>query len=569
MNTGYVFLYCRISADQQGRAEGVQAQEKWGREYAAKQWPGMPIRVFCDNDLSAAKDDVRRPEFEEMREAIRRGECAHLWAVDQYRLTRREPEWFGLAAELARLGVTQVHTRRNGVIDVDGVFAGINAVLGAHEVKQLRKRLNDKKGELAAQGRPGGRLGFGYRQVIYTPEEEARLGDWQERRHQAKIRGKEMRQWKADNPRPLGGRPVLDAEGRKSAEIVPQEAAIIREGAKRILNGWGLTNVAAWLNEQGLRGKHGGRFVATSVADFLTAPCVAGLRVHRGEVVGKATWEPVLDEATWRALCAVIGSRKKTRHRSRRTYLLTGYRTFCDEEGCGKPLQARPSGLYGYYACEPKVTDGCGRTTIDAKAAEAHVAMQLLDKLDEYDEAGLLAKDQYVERRAELVGQLDALDARRAELAQMWNSRQLTSDQFAIMNQGLAEEGQAVERELADLPIPSSRIDPRELRAAWPEMHLDEQRKLVDDWIEKITVSPEMRRSARTSMRVNQVHVAERAGVSQGFVSLVIQGKAKSPEMERRVRAAIDELGYQPGPGKHRRPTANTDRIHIHWRSPR
>src|SRR6266496_1710332 len=154
--TLWIYIYCRISADQQGRAEGVQAQERWGREYAAIHWPGIPVRVFTDNDLSAAKDDVVRPGFEEMREGIRRGECAHLWAVEQSRLTRIETVWFSLVADLLKAGVTEVHTKRGGVVDVEGVVGAIMAVLDAHEVKRARKRMIDKKAELARQGRPGG-----------------------------------------------------------------------------------------------------------------------------------------------------------------------------------------------------------------------------------------------------------------------------------------------------------------------------------------------------------------------------------------------------------------------------
>ena len=112
----YVYIYCRISADQQGRAEGVQAQERRGREYAAATWPGVPVKVFADNDLSAAKDDVIRPAFDEMREGIRRGECAHLWAVEQSRLARIEYVWFSLVADLIKADVTELHTKRDGII---------------------------------------------------------------------------------------------------------------------------------------------------------------------------------------------------------------------------------------------------------------------------------------------------------------------------------------------------------------------------------------------------------------------------------------------------------------------
>lgn len=562
MTGGYVFIYCRISADLQGRAEGVREQEKWGRAYAAETWPGVPIKVFADNDLSAAKDDVFRPEFERMREGIRRGECAHLWAVEQTRLTRIETVWFQLATELDRSGVSEVHTRRGGVIDVGGVVAGIMAVLSAHEVKQLRQRLNDKKAALAAQGRPTGALGFGYRQVIYTPDEEQRLREWQERRHRARTSGQDMRRWKEDNPRPAGGKPIFDDQGRKSAVIVEHEAEIIRECAKRLLNGWGVKALATWLNEQDVKGKHGGRIQASSVSDFLTAPSVAGLATYRGEIVGKGTWQPILDEATWRSVCAVIGSRHKSRHRSRRAYLLTGYRMHCE---CGKPMQARGSNAgskYRYYACEPSVTDGCGRTSIDAVTAENHVAVQLFDHLESLNAADMLPEDPSGERRAKIVQEMDGIDARRAELAELW-PKKITTEQFNIMNDALRDEYADLERELAELPIPSAQTDPADLREAWPEMPLDEKRKFVDDWAESITV----RHSPRgRGIAVNQKDVARHAGVSQSSVSRVVLGAANNAELEQRVRAAMKELGYIPGAGKHRRPTTNTDLIDIDWR---
>ena len=44
--TRHVALYSRISKDKNGRAEGVGAQEKWGRDYAASAWPGEPVTVY-------------------------------------------------------------------------------------------------------------------------------------------------------------------------------------------------------------------------------------------------------------------------------------------------------------------------------------------------------------------------------------------------------------------------------------------------------------------------------------------------------------------------------------------
>jgi site-specific DNA recombinase len=79
---------------------------------------GLPVRVFADNHLSAADDDVVRPGYVELRAAVARGEVAQLWAVEQSRLERREAHWFTLAAELDAAGVDQLHTNRDGIVPV-------------------------------------------------------------------------------------------------------------------------------------------------------------------------------------------------------------------------------------------------------------------------------------------------------------------------------------------------------------------------------------------------------------------------------------------------------------------
>lgn len=562
MATKHTFIYCRISADQQGRAEGVQAQERWGREYAEETWPGVPVRVYKDNDLSAAKDTVVRPEFDRMREAIRRGECANLWSVEQSRLARIEYVWFSLVADLVKADISELHTKRDGLIRLDDVVGGIKAVLSADEVRKLRKRLLDKKAELARQGRPGGSSAFGYRQRIYTDAEAARLRAWQEARHDARrTRGVDMRAWKEANPRPQGGRPVLDEQGRATLEIVPEEAEIIRQAADRILNGWSLTGIAQWLNNDlGIRGKHGGRFVATGVADFLTAPMIAGLRVYRGEITGQGTWEPILPEAKWRAVCAVIGTRQHTRHRARRSYLLTGARMICD---CGKPMQAQPSRDYAYYRCLANVTDGCGKVSIGAKAVETHVADRLIRHLEELDAAGLLADDEHAARRAELADELEAFDGpggRLADLSRRWAARKITSDQFDIMNGALLEERDRLEDELARMPPAPGDIDVEELRENWSEMTLDERRKVVDDWVDRVIIRPP------ASRPVTMHTVAARAGLSHASVWRVFNGKTTKPELVTRVKAAAREVGFEWEARHWPKPADDLARVEILWR---
>src|SRR6266545_4049529 len=159
--TGYAAIYARLSPRPDGSYEGVPAQAKWGRAYAAKTWPGVEVKVFTDAGISAANGD-HRPGFEAMRAAVARGEVAHLWAVEQTRLERREVEWFRLAAELDAAGITELHTNRDGIVRVRDEVAGIKAVLAAGEVRKLTVRINDRLAENASKGLPPGSTLFGY-----------------------------------------------------------------------------------------------------------------------------------------------------------------------------------------------------------------------------------------------------------------------------------------------------------------------------------------------------------------------------------------------------------------------
>jgi DNA invertase Pin-like site-specific DNA recombinase len=81
-------LYCRISEDQLGEAEGVDDQRRDGLELCkAKGWTAT---VFTDNDQTASKKGrgKRRDDFEDMIAAVKRGEFDVIVCRDWARLTR-------------------------------------------------------------------------------------------------------------------------------------------------------------------------------------------------------------------------------------------------------------------------------------------------------------------------------------------------------------------------------------------------------------------------------------------------------------------------------------------------
>jgi site-specific DNA recombinase len=468
--TEHVALYCRLSPRPDGTYEGVDAQERWGRDYAARTWPGIPVEVFADKGVSAANGD-HRPDFERFREWVRAGRVGHVWTVEQSRLERREVGWFELAAELVAAGIAEVHTKRDGIVRVEDEVAGIKAVLNAAEVRKVKKRTRDRLAELAAAGRPHGGNTFGYEHAE-------------------------------------------DAEGRKILEIVPEQAEVLREAAGKLLAGWSLTNTAAELDRRGIRGARGQRITYGTLKRMVTNPTVAGYRAHKGRITGHGTWQPILDEDTWRALRAKLDKPRAVRtrnggtyeitqqqygphsRRSRRRYLLTGGLARCGV--CGSPMRAQVRRVRGRplgatYVCAESYCVGIG-----ADGLEARVRDDLLDALDRPDFLAMLADEDVTERRDAITTALDALDRRRDKLARMWAADELTDTEWTAGRSELDARQAELRAELDALPPHITTIDFAEVRQAWPAMTLDERRDVVELFVSRVVVDRTATRGRNT-----------------------------------------------------------------------
>lgn len=460
---GTIGIYCRLSKDAEGRAENVGTQERLARAYAAERWPQAPVRVFADNDLSAATPGTVRPGYEEMLAALRRGELVQVVTAEQSRVTRQPAEWEELVVVLARAGVEELHTYRKGTVSIAGskLTGRIMAAVDAEEVERLRARVNEKLSALAAEGRPPGGSSYGYRRV-------------------------------------------LDGEGRKAFEVDPDQAAVIREAADRLLAGWSLTAIASDLTDRGVPTARGGRWAATTVRSMLNRPTIAGLRVHRGEVVGPGNWEPILDPAQWRRVVAVLEApvavtrsngtayqASRTRATGRR-YLLTGGTATCGR--CGTALVAqqrrtRAGNRTPSYLCSP-TRGGCAGIGIAAEPLEAHVAEQLLERLAHPDFIAAVSTDAAEEQRRTATDALANVEARSSELAALWAAGDLSSADWAAARQRLDVERSRLSADLNALPVPEAELDPTTVAADWPYLTLDEQRFVIDRYIAAVTIGP-------------------------------------------------------------------------------
>lgn len=462
--TRYAAVYARLSPRPDGSYEGVDLQERWGRDYAASAWPDLPVEVFADAGISAANGD-HRPEFERLREWVADGRIARVWTVEQTRIERREAEWFRLAAELDAAGVTELHTNRDGIVPVRDAVAGIKAVLAADEVRKIRRRTKDRLDEIAAEGRPHGGKTFGYRGAV-------------------------------------------DATGGKTLVIVPDEAELLRDAANKILAGWSLSNVAAELDRRGVRGANGGQITYKTLNRMLINPTVAGQRVHQGRIVGPAVWEPILDMLTWQAVRAKLSKPRAVQMsnggtyditasayghspRSRRRYLLTGGIAVCGKPGCGAPMGAQVRKVKGrrldaIYFCSRGYCTG-----IMADPLEDHVRDELLAELDKPEFLEAVAADDLADRRSAIVVDLDAVERQRNELAELWATPgELTAAEWRTARRVLAEREQELQAELVAIPAPMTTIDITAVRAAWPAMTLDEKREIVAMFVDQVIIKP-------------------------------------------------------------------------------
>ncbi|MBW3576035.1 MAG: recombinase family protein [Actinobacteria bacterium] len=99
-----VAVYCRISKDPSRLEIGVNRQREDCVALANDLWPQCEVRLFIDNDVSAADPAVARPQWLAMLDALRGGEVDEIVAYDQSRLTRQPIEWEQLLVILGRRG---------------------------------------------------------------------------------------------------------------------------------------------------------------------------------------------------------------------------------------------------------------------------------------------------------------------------------------------------------------------------------------------------------------------------------------------------------------------------------
>jgi DNA invertase Pin-like site-specific DNA recombinase len=347
--------YVRISDDDKDEngnltREGVRRQESDCRGLADA-IGGTVVKVYDDNNITAADERVTRPGFEQLLKDLESGVIQGFVFYHADRVCRLELDAARLT-RLFRLNPKLIGRSVTGGTDLStdegrAMFV-MQAVMGGMEVSAIRRRVKRRNRDAAAAGKVhGGKRPFG----------------WEADR-------KTLRQWEAD----LMAKAIRDVPKGKTVGMIRKE--------------WIAAGVTPTANGKGVLRDH-------TVLVRITNPRVCGYRVYMsaddrretktlwlpdtlllvdGEpVIGD--WTPIVTPQEWKACVATLESRMKgyandfTRLHAK--YLLSGIAR-CGE--CGTRMYARVDpGTERYaYRCLAR-EGGCGKIRRHGPAVDEYV----------------------------------------------------------------------------------------------------------------------------------------------------------------------------------------------------
>jgi site-specific DNA recombinase len=438
-------IYARISSDSAGLGLGVTRQLEDCRRLAAS--AGWQVeQEYVDNDLSAFSGK-RRPAYEQMLDDLRDGlrDAVICYHVD--RLTRRPVELEQFVETVDAAGVRYVRFVA-GDMDLgtgDGLLIGrIMAAVAASESAAKSRRVKRKLDQVAAEGRPHGgfRRPFGYDDDKIT--------------------------------------------------VRPDEAAVIRELVDRFLAGESLRALCGWLDEAGIRTVSGGPWRSPTLRDLLAGGRIAGLRKHRGEIVGPAIWEPIITPAQRERVLARMADQASSGRRAPRTSLLSGLLR-CGR--CGGKLFASRKVTRRYICMSGPDHGGCGRLTVVADPLELLIAEAVVERLDSPQFAATLAGR--VSERADASGLADALaeDQKQLDdLAAMLGKGEMSAREWRTAREQVDKRMTDRKRQLAAATQTDALLglpgQAQQLRDRWDGLTLTRQAAIVRALVDHIVIQP-------------------------------------------------------------------------------
>lgn len=449
-------MYARISQDRTGEGLSVERQRTDCHKVATdRNW--TITEEYVDNDISAYSGKVR-PAFESMLEDMTAGQFDAVVVYHHDRLTRQPPDFEKFLSTFHNAGVKLFATARGetNIGEGDGILtARIFAAVAANQSDAASRRIKRKNDERASAGMPHktGQRAYGFELDRVT--------------------------------------------------VVESEAEVIRKLASKFLAGDSLISLAAWLQSEGIKtatGKNDWR--VPTVRNLLDSPRLAGLLVHRGEVVGPGKWPAIITPAQHEQIRHRLEQNAQTKKRSPRRYLLAG-KVYCGS--CGAKMVSSPDGDRTRYGCR-KGPDhgGCNKVFISGSALDDLIADAVLTRLDTPELARALAAQPDDDAEAvALTRQIVSDTEQKNQLAAAHGERLIDMNDWFTAKKPIEERLDSAKRRLARLNSHNGLAqhvgNGAKLREKWttPEMTLQTQAAIVATILDRVVIQPATQRSNR------------------------------------------------------------------------
>lgn len=292
--------YLRVSRDvlHTGRSPDEQHAEN-ARAILQRGWELHPSPPYRDTDRSASRYAKRpREDFKRLIDDLETGafgaDVLAIW--ESSRGSRRVGEWVDLVdlcrARGVRIWVTTHDRLYDPAVARDRRSMLEDAVDAEYESDKTSERRRRSAQASADAGRPHGKNVYGYVRIY-------------DERTRALLR----------------------------VEPHPEQAPIVQEAARRVIQGDSYYTIARDFNARGVPPRRVKRvppyeiaaWSPSAVKEMLRLPAYAGKRSYRGEIVGDGIWDALVTFEDWQRIQAILDvpRRKGTRDHSAR-YLLTG-----------------------------------------------------------------------------------------------------------------------------------------------------------------------------------------------------------------------------------------------------